>query len=256
MNDFTVLAVGDVFGKPGRDFLQKRLPALKREHGVSLCIVNGENSADGNGISSESAEQLFAAGADVITTGNHAFQRAGTHVYENPRVLRPANYGEELPGCGACVVDCTVMSVQVINLSGRVFMSNADNPFTAAQKLLEARENAAVTIVDFHAEATSEKRLMGYFLDGRAGFVFGTHTHVQTADEQLLPKGTAYITDLGMTGVKQSVIGITPECADARIRLGTNARIDTAEGECMLCGALVRFDRGGKALGITRICVE
>lgn len=253
MNTFSVLAVGDVFAAPGRAFLAARLPALKKELGVGLCIVNGENSADTNGINSDGAAELFAAGADVITTGNHAFQKSGSRVFENERVIRPANYNAALPGKGFCIVDCGPVRVQVINAAGRVGMEPADNPFDAVEACLRERGDAAVTVLDFHAEATSEKKAVGYYFDGKIGLVFGTHTHVQTADERLLPAGTAYLTDVGMTGVRDSIIGLQLEAGIERLRVGPLARPVAAEGPCQLNAVLVTFERNGKPLSIRRV---
>lgn len=255
MREFTVLAVGDVFGQPGREFLKKKLSAVKSEYGVDFCVVNGENAADGNGINPSAADDLFAAGADVVTTGNHAFQR-GSSVFSNPRVLRPANYHRSLPGAGFCVVDCGPVRVLTVNMAGRVFTQPADNPFDRALECLEEAGEAEIKLLDFHAEATAEKRAMGFFLAGRYGFVFGTHTHVQTADEQILPGPTAYITDLGMTGVKDSLIGLAVEPGISRLREGNLYRPAAAEGPCVLCAAAVKFTRDGKPLSITRITAE
>lgn len=255
MTLFNILAIGDVFGEPGRKYLLAKLSGLKAELGAGLCIVNGENSHDGIGINSDAAAELFAAGADVITTGNHAFTRAGASLFDNKSILRPANYHSELPGSGICLVDCGVVVIAVINLSGTVFMSHADNPFDAADACLrEVEKTAAITVIDFHAEATSEKTALGLYLDGRAGFVYGTHTHIQTADERILPQGTAYITDLGFVGVENSVIGFSAETGIPRLRTGAGGKGQPAQGGCTLCGALVTFDRAtSKAVSIKRV---
>lgn len=257
--EFTVLAVGDVIGSAGRAFLAARLSSLRQETGAGLCIVNGENASDTNGISKENAAELFAAGADVITTGNHAFHKknAGALFEAEERVLRPANYHASLPGKGWCIVDCGPVRVMVLNLAGTVFLPPAGNPFDEADRLLAHKEDAAITVIDFHAEATSEKRGLAEYLGGRVGFIFGTHTHVQTADEQILKNGTAFITDLGMTGPIDSVIGMEPDCAVSRLRTGVSAGNVFAEGRCMLCGAAVTFDRKtGRPVSIRRIRIE
>jgi len=259
VNTFTVLAVGDVTGRIGRQYLLAKLPQLRREYNAGLCIVNGENSSDTNGISRSSAQDLFAAGADVITTGNHAFHKknAGELFEDEPMILRPANYHADLPGNGYCIADCGAVRVQVINLSGAVFMQGADNPFDAAERLLAQKGDAAITVIDFHAETTSEKRGLAEYLGGKVGFLFGTHTHVQTADERILTNGTAFISDLGMTGPVDSVIGMEKSAAIRRLRTSVSGAAPFAEGKCMLCGAAVTFDRkSGKALSITRIHVE
>lgn len=253
-----ILFVGDVVGKAGCDFLAKKLPVIKRYYGIDIVSVNGENSAQGNGITRNSADMLFGAGADIITTGNHAFRhRESYDVYENDRVIRPANYPEgNCPGKGICVLDMGTYSIAVINLSGTVYLDPLDNPFTVIDRILGENDVANI-FVDFHAEATSEKKAMGYYLDGRVTGVVGTHTHVQTADEGILDGGTAYITDLGMTGPEHSVIGVEIKPATDRLRFRMPVKFREAGGKCFLCGAIIDFDeKMGKSHKIERIIVR
>ena len=208
-----ILAIGDVVGENGLDFLTHHLRPLKKMKGVDFTVVNGENTA-GVGIFPAQAEQLFDAGADVITLGNHTFdkQQIIPMLEDNRYLLRPANYTSRAPGRGTAFYDCGRYSIRVISLQGRVSLNyNCDNPFAVADRILKEEEKATFTLVDVHAEATSEKLALGYYLDGRVSAVWGTHTHVQTADEQILPKGTGYITDAGMTGPMVSVIGMPAE---------------------------------------------
>ncbi len=257
-----ILAIGDVCGTVGCQKLQSVLPKLKKEYGIELTIVNGENSADGNGISPASAHSIFTSGADVITGGNHTLRRRDIHsvIDENKRLLRPDNLDNALYGSGYCLVDMGYCSVAVINLSGQVYLERleASNPFIAADRLLEKAKNdgANITLVDFHAEATSEKRAMGFYLDGKVSAVFGTHTHVQTNDAQILQKGTAYITDLGMTGPKNSVLGVDPDIIIDRLRNHATGRFSLAEGDCSVEGIVITVDRGGKATDIEIINIR
>ena len=193
-----ILCIGDVVGSVGCQFLRQRLPSLKKLKSVDLVIANGENSADGNGLTPASAGYLFHSGVDVITTGNHAFRRKESYALyeEHPYVLRPANFPEgTTPGRGSCLVDLGRLQVQVINLMGTVYLESLDCPFRTADRILAEPHRPKITVVDFHAEATGEKRSMGFYLDGRVSSLFGTHTHVQTADETILPRGTGYLTD-------------------------------------------------------------
>ncbi len=208
-----ILAVGDVCGQSGMDFLAARLPALKQELDIAFTVVNGENT-NVVGVTPKQADRLLAAGADVVTLGNHTWTRWELQPYldETVRVLRPANYAPQCPGRGLGIYETDFGKVAVLNLLGRFALdSNTDNPFVAADALVaEAARETSIILVDFHAEATSEKRAMGFFLDGRVSAVWGTHTHVQTSDAQVLPQGTGYITDLGMAGPIDSVLGIDP----------------------------------------------
>ncbi len=252
-----LLMIGDVVGDVGCQFLQKKLPALRRELGADLVVVNGENSANGNGITAFSAKQIFQAGADLITTGNHAFQRRDQlHIYEEERILRPANYSDACPGKGVGVIDCGACQVAVVNLSGVLFLDHLDNPFDTADRLL-AQIDTPNIIVDFHAEATSEKRAMGFWLAGRVTAVIGTHTHVQTADACILSEHTGYLTDAGMTGVEDSVLGVKKEIAIDRLRLHLPQRFEEAQGDCFLNGVLVEFqEKCGKCTKITPVIVR
>lgn len=239
-----VLAVGDVVGSGGVRHLRARLPALKRQHEVGLTIVNGENSADGNGITPESADALFAAGADVITTGNHVFRRREiTDVLDSePYLLRPFNYPPGTPGKGWCIYDLGRVQVCVANLMGTAYLESLDCPFRAADRILAETREAAVHIFDFHAEATGEKRALGFYLDGRASVLFGTHTHVQTADACILPGGTGYLTDVGMTGAVHSVLGVKPELVIAKLKQKRPVRFENADGPMMLNAVLFSVD--------------
>ena len=239
-----ILCVGDVTGTVGIDFFASKLPALKRLKKIDLVIVNGENSADTNGITPSSARALFDAGADVLTTGNHSFQRKESYdMYEEEEyVLRPANYPPKAPGHGWCEVDMGAVRVRIINLMGNVNMQQTlDCPFKMAKQLLD-ESSARINIIDFHAEATGEKRAFGFFLDGSVSAIFGTHTHVQTADEQVLPKGAGYITDVGMTGPVQSCLGARPEAAIEKMTTQMPVRLDYADGECMMNAVLFDID--------------
>ncbi len=247
-----ILCIGDVVGSAGCDMLARKLPSLKKLYSVDAVIINGENSADGNGISAQSAEMLFGLGADVITTGNHALkQNSAWHLFEdNERVLRPANMTAATPGSGYCIVDFGYVKMAVINLIGTVYMESHACPFETADRLVEkARADGAKLIfVDFHAEATAEKKALAFHLAGRVTAVFGTHTHVQTADSQIID-GTGFITDLGMTGPFRSVLGVKPELAIRKMKDKLPVRFVNAEGECVLEGCLFTVGRDG-------ICTE
>lgn len=253
-----VLCIGDVVGIAGSDHLARHLPQLKKEYGIDLCIVNGENSADGNGITPESADKLFTYGADVITTGNHVFRRR--EIYQMldtvPSLLRPANFPPNAPGNGWYVVDKGRYRVAVANLLGTVYMEPLANPFETADALLARSDKPTVCVVDIHAEATAEKRALAEYLDGRVSLVFGTHTHVQTADEQILPKGTGFITDIGMTGPIHSVLGVCAEQAIRKMKEHMPVRFTTAQGPCRLCGIVAEIDeKTGKTVSVHRISV-
>lgn len=254
-----ILAVGDVVGKEGCECLRRTLPALKKLKGIDFTVVNGENSAPGNGITPDSAGALLDAGADVITTGNHVFRRREVYDYldDSRFVIRPANYYGANPGVGAAVVDTGRARVAVLNLAGKAYMENGENPFIAVDKLLKEVADCPIILLDFHAEATAEKKAMGFYLDGRVSAVFGTHTHVQTADAAVLPKGTGYITDLGMTGPKYSVLGIKPEISVQWLKTGMPTRFETADGPCMLNACVFEIDeKTGRTLGVESICME
>ena len=239
-----ILAVGDVVGESGLSFLARHLRSLKKLHDVHFTVVNGEN-ASGVGILPRQAEAIFDAGADVITLGNHTWNRLqiADFLEENPYILRPANFTARVPGRGWGVYEGPRgLRIGVMNLIGRTEMdANTDNPFTTADRLLTSAE-ADVVLVDFHAEATSEKGAMGYYLDGRVQALWGTHTHVPTADAGVLPRGTGFVTDLGMTGPVASVLGIRPEQAVNRFLGGLPARYQEAEGPCKLESVIFTID--------------
>ena len=252
-----VLFLGDVVGRPGREAVAAKLPAFKRFQAIDFCVANGENSADGDGITAASAEELFSAGVDVITGGNHTFKRREAYDYiaEAPYVLRPANYSPSAPGKGVCVFDMGSHGVAVINLAGASFMDPCDNPFRVADSALASLDPFVKTvIVDFHAETTGEKRALAEYLAGRVTAVIGTHTHVQTADERVLEGGTAFITDAGMCGPVDSVLGVKKELAIDFMLNRMPTRFAVAEGETVISGAVIRVDeKTGRAESIERI---
>ena len=253
-----ILAIGDVVGVPGCEHLRKKLPALKKLHGVDFCIINGENSAAGNGITPQSADFLLDSGVDLITTGNHVFRRR--EIYErldtDRCIIRPYNYYSGNPGKGYAVCDMGSVKIGVFNLAGNAFMEGS-NPFTAADEVLKKLEDCRIVLCDFHAEATGEKRALGFYLDGRISALFGTHTHVQTADEQILPGGTGYITDLGMVGTVQSVLGVAPENIITKLKTGMPTRFENNMGECMLNACLFEIDKqSGKTTAVERINIK
>lgn len=258
-----IIHVGDVVGKVGRMAVSELLPKLVAEHDPGLVVVNGENAAGGNGITAAIADTIFAAGADVITTGNHVWaqKEAEELVRRDSRVLRPANYPPGVPGHGADIYPSRTAGVQVgvINLEGRVFMRELDDPFRGADEILEwMRRETPVILVDFHAEATSEKIALSRHLDGRVSACIGTHTHVQTADERIFPGGTAHITDVGMTGASESIIGVEIEPVLRRFRTLMPTRFDPPRsGPGILCGVVVEVDpQTGRAWSIERIRLE
>ncbi len=257
-----VLCIGDVFASAGCDVLLQKLPRLKKEKGIDLCIVNGENSADCNGVTPQSAEKIFAAGADVITGGNHSMRNSSiTDMLEgNGFLLRPDNIAAAA-GSGYCLYDMGRYAAAVINLSGQICLENleAANPFSSADVLIcrAKAEGARFILCDFHAEATSEKRALGFYLDGRISALFGTHTHVRTADAQVLPHGTGYITDLGMTGVKQSVLGVKKEIIIERLRIKDMSKFYPAEGAAQISGCVFALDdRTGLCTGAEGFTAE
>ena len=238
-----ILCIGDVTGSTATQFLRRKLPALKRLKNIELVIANGENSADTNGITPDSAEDLFDCGVDVITTGNHSFQRKESYTLyeENPRVIRPANYPDKAPGVGYCDVDMGRLKVRVINIMGVVDLPPLDCPFATAKRLVD-QSDARIKIIDFHAEATGEKRALAFYLDGSVSAIFGTHTHVQTADNRVLTRGTGYLTDLGMTGPRDSVLGIRPDLSIKKFRGDLTGRYEPAAGAAKLEGCIFTID--------------
>jgi len=253
-----ILFIGDIVGRPGRELLRTGLRALIERHDVDLVVANGENAAAGFGITRDIGDALFEYGVDVLTSGNHIWDKkeALDYIGREPRLLRPANYPATAPGRGATVARTRDgRSVGVINVMGRVFMPGTDDPFAVVLQQIEAiRPKARVILVDMHGEATSEKMAMGWHLDGKVTAVIGTHTHVQTADERLLPKGTAYMTDAGMTGPHDSIIGMQVEPSLARFLTAMPSRFEPATGNPRLNGVLVTADaESGRATAITRI---
>lgn len=254
-----ILFIGDIVGNPGREAAAKLIPRLKEEFGIEMVVANAENAAGGAGLTPGIADELFKAGCDVLTTGDHIWDRREISDYlnANPFLLRPANFPEGAPGKGWCIFKgSSGVNVAVINLEGRVFMRyQIDCPFKAAKNILEQlRDKAGIILVDMHAEATSEKMAMGYFLDGVVSAVVGTHTHIQTADEKILSGGTAYITDLGMAGPYDSVIGQRKEKIIERFISGMPTRFEVASGDVRLCGVVFDIDdKSGKAKAVVRI---
>lgn len=256
-----ILAVGDVYGKVGRRTLKEFLPDTVSSTGADIVIANGENLAGGFGMTRDTLADIFNAGVDVVTTGNHVWDKkeALDIVVEDHRVLRPANYPETSPGRGCAIFPSkSGVKVGVINLMGRVFMDSIDCPFKTAERELEKIKNSAdVIIVDMHAEATSEKQAMGAYLDGRVSAVYGTHTHVQTADERVLPRETAYITDLGMTGPIHSIIGVRTDIILKRFTQKLPQRFEEATGPGIFTAAIIDVDETtGNARSIKRISRE
>ena len=255
-----ILALGDVVGNGGVEHLCSRLRRFKRENGIDLTVVNGENSAKGNGIDPYSAQALLDAGADVLTTGNHVFRINAFYDYlENERfVVRPLNFPSSAPGRGAVIVDLGMSRVLIMNVMGTVGLEPLGCPFEAVERALEENKGVYdVSVLDIHAEATSEKAAIARYFDGRINVVFGTHTHVQTADARTLPKGTGFITDLGMCGPKQSVLGVKPEQVIARFRTAMPTRFENPAGTQMVCGIALEIDeKTGKAKKIERIYCE
>jgi 2',3'-cyclic-nucleotide 2'-phosphodiesterase len=247
-----ILFVADVFGTPGRAAVEERLPGLRDELGAGFCIVNAENVADGAGVTPRLANRLLAAGADVLTLGNHVWRRReiGPYLEQSERVIRPANLATGTPGRGLTTVAAADGTpVAVANLQGILFMTTPVSPFEVLDDLVEqARSSAGIVVVDFHGEATSEKVAVARLLDGRVTAVIGTHTHVQTNDARVQPGGTAAITDAGMTGPHDSVIGVKAELAIARMRSGMPVRFEPAEGGVRIEGVVVECDDEGRAL--------
>lgn len=235
-----ILCIGDVVGSAGCEHLRKTLPGLVRVKGVDLVICNGENAADGNGITPVAAKHLFDSGVDVITTGNHTYRRREVYGYldEEPNILRPANFPDTAPGHGLCIVDMAHVQVAVLNIMGTVFMESLRCPFETLDALLETPGLPKIRILDFHAEATGEKRALGFYADGRISAMYGTHTHVPTADGEVLPKGTGYLSDAGMTGPAISALGVKAEIVIEKLRGKLPVRFENAGGPCKMDGVL------------------
>ena len=254
--DLRILFVADVVGHPGRDAVKAILPALKKEVRPHLTVLNGENAAGGFGLTAKIAAELKAAGADVITSGNHVFAQKEfvTELPELHNVLRPANYPPPAPGQGWCVVEAGGHKALVMNLIGRIFLDSLDDPFRAADAILAAHPDVKVVFCDMHAEATSEKTAMGWYLDGRASAVAGTHTHIPTADARVLPGGTAYVTDVGMVGPRDGCIGMDKDVVIQRFLTGVPNRFVVASGTVTFNSVLVTINpSSGRATSIQRI---
>ena len=249
-----ILFVGDIYGRPGREAVGHFVPLLRKEARIDFAIGNVENAAGGRGLTEPVAKELFAAGIDVFTLGNHTWDRKETvPLLQDPRILRPANYPPSLPGRGMGVFPVNGKRVAVVQLMGRLHLDTIDCPFRGADALLKEM-SADVTIVDMHAEASSEKQAMGWYLDGRVAAVLGTHTHVQTADERVLPGGTAYIGDVGMAGPRDGIIGGERVPALQRFLSGVKVRLAVAEGDAQFCAVIVDVDETtGRARSIERV---
>jgi len=251
------LFLGDIVGQPGSRAIFTYLKDIKKRHNIDFTIVNGENAADGFGLTSEIANQLFSTGVDVITSGNHIWQkREILEMLENDnRLLRPANYPPSVPGNGFGVYDCRSAKFAVINLQGRTRLQSSNCPFKQAVEIYrKIKKDTPIILIDFHAEAPDEKEALGLYMDGKASLIAGTHTHVQTADERILPKGSAYITDIGMTGPDPSVIGFKPEIALRRNTTQMPLKMEVALSPAVIQGVVVEIDREkGNAVNILRI---
>ena len=254
--EFRILFVADVVGHPGREALKALLPGLKRELEPNLTVVNGENAAAGFGLTAKLVQEIRAAGADVITTGNHVFAQKEfvTELPELERVTRPANYPPGAPGKGWCTVAADGHEVLVMNLMGRIFVETIDDPFRAADAILAEHPGHRIVLCDMHAEATSEKTAMGWYLDGRASVVVGTHTHIPTADARILPGGTAYVTDVGMVGPRDGCIGMDKDVVLKRFLTGVPNRFVVASGPVTFNSVLVTISASsGRATSIQRV---
>jgi hypothetical protein len=252
-----ILFIGDIIGKPGREIVASLLPRLNEEYRLDLVIANAENLAGGFGVTPAVAEDMFALGVDVLTSGNHIWDQKEIEEYiaKEQRLLRPANYPEQAPGSGSFVFERHGCPIGVLNLQGRAYMPTIDCPFRIGDReIRRLRQQTALIVIDFHGEATAEKQAFAWHVDGRVSAVIGSHTHVQTADERILPGGTAYLTDAGMTGGRDSVIGMNIEEPIARFITGLPKRFRPAAGNPQLCGVLVEIDeRDGRATSIVRV---
>ena len=255
-----IMLVGDVVGRAGRRAFRTITPRLRLEHRIDVVIVNGENSAGGKGFTRKALDELYSGGADIVTAGNHVWDKKDVFAFidEEPFLVRPANYPEGTPGKGYCIFPFKAANIAVLNLSGRSFMPVLDCPFQKADELLgEIEGQVDVIVLDFHAETTSEKLAMGHYLDGRVDIVVGTHTHVQTADAQILPRGTAYITDLGMVGPYDSILGVRTDIVIQKFRTGMPVRFEMAEGPSEYAAVIVDIDpSGSRAATIERILLR
>lgn len=252
-----ILFIGDIVGNPGRKVIKEFLPSLRKEKGIDLVIANGENAAGGSGITYVVAQELYRSGVDAITLGNHTWSKREilNFIESDSKVVRPANYPPELPGKGSTIISCEKGKVGVLNLMGRVYMDTIDCPFRTAERELEyLKSQTRMVVVDFHAEATSEKCALAWHLDGRVSCVLGTHTHVQTADERILPRGTGFITDVGMTGPSEGIIGVDKDIILEKFITHMPVRFELARGSVQFNAVAVEIDENnGKALSIERI---
>ena len=255
-----LLVVGDVVGRLGRKAFARYTRELKEKYKIDLVIVNGENSAGGKGISRKSLDELYRAGADIVTSGNHVWDNREINGFidDEPYLVRPANYPEGAQGKGWCIYPFKSANLAVVNMSGRTFMPDMDCPFQKIEEVLsEIGQEADIILLDFHAETTSEKMAMGFYLDGRVQAVVGTHTHIQTADERILPQGTAYITDLGMVGPWNSVLGVKPEIIIQKFTTCRPVRFDLAEGPAVYSAVVIDIDTNTKkAVSIKRVMIR
>ena len=257
-NTATILFIADIVGGPGVQIVEKMLPSLRKKYCVDFCLANGENLHEGKGVSEKDVSKLLLMGIDLITSGNHIWDtfKSVKVLKTDNRVLRPANYPRGNPGVGSGIVtNKNGLNLGVLNLQGRIFMTPTDNPFAVGlEEIRKLKKNSQIVFVDFHAEATAEKIAMGWHLDGKVSAVVGTHTHVQTADDRILTKGTAYITDAGMTGAVDSVIGMSKAVALHRFVYSTNMKYEVARDNLRFCGVVISVDpETGKALSIERI---
>lgn len=255
-----ILCIGDVVRKQGCDFLMSALPDFKKKNNIDVCIVNGENSANGDGMLKASCENIFAAGADFITGGDHSLRRREFYDYldSSPLVIRPANYGGGAPGAGFGIIDKGAYKVGVINLLGTVWTDGFESPFTVFDRIYsELQRETNIIIVDFHAEATSEKKALGYYVGGKVSAVFGTHTHVQTSDACVLTGGTGYITDVGMTGPEDSVLGIKKEIIIRKFCTGFTTMFEPADTPCFFQGCVFTVERmSGRCIDAKAVTVR
>lgn len=252
-----ILFIGDIFGNPGRKAVKEYLSTLKRERQIDFCIANGENSAAGSGITYVIAQELYKSGIDFITLGNHTWSKKEIYTFidSEKKMIRPSNFAPQTPGKGYAVVETPKGKIGILNLAGRVYMDSVDCPFRKADEdLLKIKEETSTIIVDFHAEATSEKSAIGWYLDGRVSAVLGTHTHVQTADEKILPCGTGFITDVGMTGPYESIIGVEPEIVLEKFIKGLPVKFEVASGKVQFNAVYLEIEeKKGRTTHIERI---
>ena len=255
-----ILAVGDVVGRSGRKAFCKYTPKLKAERNIDVVVVNGENAAHGKGLTHDTFMELLSGSADIVTSGNHIWDNKDVMriIDQEPFLIRPANYPEGIPGKGFCIYPHRNKNIGVINLSGRTFMPAMDCPFTKATEIIKKlKADCDIILLDFHAEATSEKLAMGFYLDGKITALWGTHTHVQTADSRILPQGTAYITDLGMVGANDSILGVKIEPVIEKFLTAMPVRLEPAESSCIYCGIILEIDDiNNKVTNIERIYDE